>query len=289
MRAQPDKRKRPTNVQIAERDIELFDALYKLGVMTRLQIQQYTDRHCVSEINRRLRKLYDTGHVDRRFLPRQFGSTPAVYMIGSKGTAILAGKDQAHSTIIERRRYRFKRISDNSLPHELMISEFACLLKGTFRRYSNCDLLAWECDEELVGKCNIIASGADLELKPDAYGSYHLHKTLYNFFLEADMGNEPISRINMKVEFYRSFKASGLFQNNFNRQAFRLLIVTNSGSRAKNICQSLPVSNDLKIFVGNIDAMRIDPLLAPLWLVPGHSKAVSLHSAAALSIEGGDL
>ena len=138
-------------------------------------------------------------------------------MIGSKGMAILAGEDKSHTKIAERRRYRFKRISDNLLPHELMISECACLLKSTFRRYPNCDLLTWRFDEEIVGQCNMITSGADVELKPDAYGSYHLHKTIYNFFLEADMGNEPISRINKKVELYRSFKASGLFQNNFNR------------------------------------------------------------------------
>ncbi len=288
MRAKPDKRKKTPKVIITDRDVELFDALRQHGVMTRVQIQEYFDWDCVSDVNRRLRKLYDARYIDRRFLPRKFGPTPAVYMIGNEGTKTLACEKRFKVATFNRRRHRFMNISDNFLPHELLITDFACLLKSTFRRYLDCGLYNWECDEEIVRRCNVVEGGADLELKPDAYGSYHLHKMLYNFFLEADLGTESMSRIKKKIELYRSFKGSGLFSKNFKRKAFRLFIVTNSGIRARNICQSLPSVDDLKIYIANIEAIRIDPLFAPVWLMMGDSVAQSLHLVADLNPNGGN-
>lgn len=287
MRAKPEKRQKLKRVILTERDTELFEALYSHGVMTRTHIQTYLDWDCVSDINRRLRKLYDAGFVDRRFLTRKFGPTPAVYMLGNEAVKLLGKQKDFKKADLNRRRYRFKKLSDNLLPHELLITDFACLLKSTLRRYSGCGLYKWECDEEIVDRCNIIEGGADVELKPDAYGSYHLHKTLFNFFLEADLGTESLSRIQKKVELYRSFKASGLFSDNFNKQAFRLFIVTNSGVRVRNISQSLPAVEDLKIYIANIEAIRIDPFLAPVWLMAGNARAQSLHLASALNMEGG--
>jgi len=287
MRANPEKRKKLKRVIPTERDIILFEALYRHGVMTRSQIQQYLGWDCVSDVNRRLRKLYDAGFVDRRFLPRKFGPTPAVYMPGNESIEPLIENGKCKKADVNRRRYRFNRLSDNLLPHELLITEFACLLKFTLRRYSGCGFQKWECDDEIVNRCNVIEGGADVELKPDAFGSYNLHKTLFNFFIEADLGTEPLSRIRKKVELYRSFKASGLFKVNFKRQAFRLFIVTNSGVRARNISQSLPQADDLKIYIANVDAIRIDLLLAPVWLMAGNSRAQSLHLASELNIEVG--
>jgi hypothetical protein len=208
-------------------------------------------------------------------------------MLGNEAVKLLGRQKDFKKTDLNKRRYRYKKLSDNLLPHELLITDFACLLKSTLRRYFGCGLYKWECDEEIVDRCNVIEGGADVELKPDAYGSYHLHKTLFNFFLEADLGTESLSRIHKKVELYRSFKASRLFSDNFNRKAFRLFIVTNSGARARNISQSLPAVEDLRIYIANMEAIRIDPFLAPVWLVAGNARAQSLHIASALHMEGG--
>ena len=286
-RAKPHKRSNSPKVVITERDLELFTVVYRHGVMTRTNIQDYFGWDCVSDVNRRLRKLFDAGYLDRRFLPRTFGPTPAVYLIGNEGAKLLVESNKIAANTINRLRYRFRNMSDNLLPHELLITDFACLLKSSFRRYPVCGLQDWRSDEEIVGRCNVIEGGADIELKPDAYGSYNLHKTLFNFFLEADLGTEPISRILKKVELYRSFKASGLFNKAFNRRAFRLFIVTNSGTRTRNISQAIPVADDLKIYVANIEAIRIDPLFAPVWLMAGDSTAQALHLAAELDPVGG--
>jgi len=287
MRAKPDKRRKSPKVITTDRDVELFEALWRHGVMTRSQVQVYFGWDCVSDINRRLRKLFDAGYVDRRFQARKFGPTSAVYLLGNDGVKVLAAEKGINATVLNRRRYRFKNISDHLLPHELLISDFACLLRIALARYPGCGLHGWKYDEQIVELCNVIEDGADLELKPDAYGSYHLNKMLYNFFLEADLGTEPLSRIKRKVELYRSFKASGLFHKNFNWKAFRLFIVTNSSGRVRNISLAMPIVDDLKVFTGNIEAMRIDPLFAPVWMMSGGSKAVPLHSAADLGAGDG--
>jgi hypothetical protein len=286
-RAKPHKRSKSPKVVITERDLELFTAVFRHGVMTRTNIQDYFGWDCVSDVNRRLRKLFDAGYLDRRFLPRTFGPTPAVYLIGNEGAKLLVESTKIAANTINRRRYRFRNMSDNLLPHELLITDFACLLKSTFRRYPGCGLQNWKSDEEIVGLCNVIEGGADIELKPDAYGSYNLHKTLFNFFLEADLGTEPISRLLKKVELYRSFKGSGVFNRAFDRQAFRLFIVTNSDTRARNISRSLPIVSDLRIFISCMEAIRVDPIFAPVWFMAGDSTARPLHLAAALNPAGG--
>jgi len=288
-RAKPHKRSKTPRVVVTDRDIELFKAVYKHGAMTRTNIQDYFGWDCVSDVNRRLRKLFDAGYIDRRFLPRTFGPTPAVYLIGNEGVKILAVSTNFATNIVNHRRYRFKNMSDNLLPHELLITGFACLLKSSFRRYSGCALQGWKSDEDIIGQCNVVEGGADIELKPDAYGSYNLHRTLFNFFLEADLGTEPISRIQKKVGLYRSFKASGLFNKAFDRQAFRLFIVTNSSTRARNISRSLPIVSDLRIFISSIEAIRVDPLFAPVWLMAGDSTARPPHLATELRAVGGSV
>ena len=286
MRAKPNKRRLSRKVILTERDIELFGALWSFGVLTRNQIQQYFDWKCVSDINRRLRKLFDAGYLDRRFLARQFGTTPAVYVLGNESTTIVAKEKKLDLSLVNRRRYRFRNLSDNLLPHELLISEFGCLLENVFRRYAGSELHDWKNDEEIAGICNTIEEVADRALKPDAYGVYHLNKTLFNFFLEADLGTEPLSRIKYKVELYRSFKTSGLFERNFGRQAFRLIFITTSGIRARNISQAIPATDDLKIFIGNIDAVRSDPIFAPVWMIPGKSRAIPLNDSPGSFIRG---
>lgn len=287
MRAVPQNRSKSPRIVVNERDADLFMALHRHGVMTRSNIQDYFGWDCVSDVNRRLRRLFDGGYLDRRFLPRQFGPTPAVYLIGNEGVKFLAESKKAPAGDLNRRRYRFKNLSDNLLPHELLITDFACLLKSSFRRYPGCGLQDWKSDEEIIGQCNVIEGSADIELKPDAYGSYHLHRTLFNFFLEADLGTEPISRILKKVEVYRSFKASGLFTRTFGRRAFRLFVVTNSGVRASNISQALPSADDLKIYIANVGEIRMDLLFAPVWLMTGQGKAQPLHLAIDLAPGGG--
>jgi len=286
-RAKPNRRARPPRVVITERDTELFRAVYQHGVMTRTNVQDYFGWDCVSDVNRRLRKFFDAGYLDRRFLPRTFGPTPAVYLIGNEGAKLLVDSTKIAANTLNRRRYRFKNMSDNLLPHELLITDFACLLKSSFRRYPGCELQDWKSDEEVLGKCNNIEGGADIELKPDAYGSYHLHRTLFNFFLEADLSTEPISRLQKKVELYRSFKGSGLFNKAFDRKAFRLFIVTNSDTRARNISRSLPIVSDLRIFISCIEVISVDPIFAPVWLMAGDSTARALHLAATLNPAGG--
>jgi len=287
MRTEPNRRRKPSRVVITERDIDLFQALHLYGVMTRQQIQDCFGWNCVSDVNRRMRKLFDAGFLDRRFVPRKFGATPAVYLIGNEGVKILLEHRRGDVKSINRRRYRFKNISDSFLGHELLITEFACLLRSVFRRYRDCELREWLCDDQLADKCNVVESGADVLLKPDAFGSYHLHKGLFNIFLEADLGTEPLTRIKKKVELYRSFKASGLFEKNFNRKYFGVFIVANSDARAANITKSLPITSDLKVFVGNIETIRIDPLFAPVWFQIGHLQRVAIHSTSNLATVGG--
>jgi len=277
MRAKPTIRRKSRKVVLTERDMILFDALLKFGFMTRDQIQSYFDWACVSDINRRLRKLYDAEYVDRRFLPRTFGSTPAVYSLGSEGASVLVREQGCEEQELNRRRHRSRKLSDNRLPHELLITEFACLLRAATARYPSCGLIDWRYDDLVAEKCNAVESVADRQLKPDAFGSYHIGRSMYNFFLEADLGTESLPRIQKKVELYRAFKSSGHFQANFGKNAFRLLIVTNSRKRSINISKLLTGSPDLKIFVGAVEELRIDPLFGSVWRVPTSSSTSPQH------------
>lgn len=282
MRRDPSTRRQLRKVIITERDQRLCELLHSLGAMTRAHIQDCFEWSCVSDVNRRLRLLYDAGYLDRRLLPRTSGQAPAVYLLGREGAKLVTSGPKLAGQSVVRRRHRFKNMSDSLLPHELLIAEFYCLLIATFRRYQGCDMREWRCDEQILHLCNRFDEGADVELKPDAYGSYHLLNLVFNFFLEADRGTESLSRLRKKVELYRAFKASGLFQKNFERKAFRLLFVSQSTTRARNIARALPQAPDLKVFSGCIDDLRIDSLFGPVWFPAGSQEAQPLHHPAEL-------
>jgi hypothetical protein len=279
---------RQRGVTLTTRDTELLEALARFGVLERSHIQSCLEWNCVSDVNRRLMKLFAARYLDRRFLPPRFGLTPAAYFLGERGVEKLATNRQMDLSALNRRRFRLRNMSDGLLLHEILISEFGCALQSSLTRHQEADLLEWHYDEELVGLCNVVEKSSDIALKPDGYGIYQVNGRRYQFFLEADRGTEPLSRIREKVNLYRSLKISGLFKENFGCDAFRVYFVTEAEGRALSIAEAVSPVCEFRLYIGRIGALRVEPLFSSVWVEPGSLQKVRLHDAGSAAPKEAD-
>lgn len=257
---------RLSRVAITDRDREILKFVSDSGVTTRPLLQIARSWNCVSDINRRLRKLVLAGFLD--CLPQHhLPGVPPIYRLGKQGVAELSQQSGIDPECIERRRRQYHGLNESMLRHELLVAEFGCRLRRALTAAPDSGLIEWRHADELPALCNPGAGIGNTVLKPDAYVSFHVGQIRINCFLEADCGTESLRRISDKVEQYRIFKEDGLFAERFRAKAFRLLILTLSERRAENIRRQLQETPGVKTFITNIAAIRTDLLFAPVWFL----------------------
>lgn len=276
--------RRLTQIVVTDRDVEILKLVFRFGVVTRPLLQIALSWKCVSDINRRLRKLVAAGFLDCRpelHLP----GVPPVYRLGKPGVVLLSQHSGIDPECIERRRRQYHGLSSSFLRHELLIAEFGCRLRHALTTAPESGLVEWRNTDELPALCNPGVGIGNILLKPDAYASFHIGQVKINAFLEADCGSESLRRLSDKVEQYRIFKENGLFVERFRAKAFRLLILTLSSRRAENIRRQLKETSGVKVFITDIAAIKADLLFAPVWsLLDG---SASHQTQALVSGRGG--
>ena len=258
--------RRLPQVVLTDRDREILKLVSGFGVITRPLLQIALSWSCVSDINRRLRKLVAARFLDCRpelHLP----GVPPIYRLGNLGVVQLSQQLDIIADIIEHRRRHYHGLSDSLLRHELLVAEFGCRLRHALMAAPESGLIEWRQADVLPALCNPGAGIGDTVLKPDAYASFHVGQIRINGFLEADCGTESLRRISEKVAQYRIFKEDGLFAERFRAKAFRLLILTLSERRAENIRRQLKETPGVKTFITNIAAITTDLLFAPVWFL----------------------
>jgi len=268
-------KRKSTGVVLTQRDLGIFKLLESIVVITRKSLQLFFEWQCTSDVNRRLSKLVEAGYLKRRFLPSHSGNGPAIYLLGPAG--INEVQPPHGGELLIRRSQRIKKVAESQLRHELELSGFACRILKALQLGPDSGFLQWKAEDEIREMCNLQDEVGDVDLKPDAFLSYLVNQLQYNAFLEIDLGTEPLRRIAKKLHYYQAFRASGLFQSRFEQRAFRLLIVTNSTARMRNIAQLLFPCADLKVFVGTLSVTVEDLLFNPCWLSPGATREVALH------------
>ena len=279
MRSSRNLRRIRRGFVFTERDRVILRLVHDHRFLTRSHLQRLLDWKCTSRINLRLRALFDAQFLDRRFVPVLRGSSPAVYIIGKSAVATLSGESGVSESRLERHRHQDKRYSDAFMRHALAVSELAVAMRAVTHDESNVRWLTWLNDRTLIEECNGSVAVNGNTLKPDGYGRYAISDKVYNFFLELDTGSESISRIRRKLEYYRSFLASGAFRDRFGMRAFRVLIVTLTKRRAQSLVRALNGPERPRTWIGELAVVVKSPLFASAWYPVGRLQKVSLHDA----------
>lgn|GEM_PF-3222278 len=273
-RAMPNKRREPARFVLMPRDKEIIRAVFRHRFLTRDQLQRVIGWDCLPKVNSRLRKLYDSGYLNRRFLPVQYGSPPAIYTLGPAGIAEIKQTQDQTIKHIRRNSRQDRRMSDRLLHHTLATSEFVTVMIDAARRTKSVKWFPWLSDRSVL----LSMQSFFQRIKPDGLLSYEFDGRRFNFFVEVDTGSESHRRILKKLEEYHRLIESKVLGEKFpGLTRFAVLIVTLTQNRAHSLSQSLKPSPSPPVLIGSLPQLEKDPFFGQAWRQPGRTNPMPLH------------
>jgi hypothetical protein len=211
-RWQRDKDPKPMILQ--PRDIEIMNAIYEFGFMTRDQIQRLLDFNCTTKANIRLRKLFDHAFLARRFLPISRGSSKALYFLGPKGVPIVCEQNGGNPGEIKRRQSNLFERKDLFFSHDLLVNEIRLAVCRAMNR-NGLKLDKWMNAAKCLQEYGVFDPGSNRELKktfrPDGYFRYFYQEKIFGCFLEFDRSTMSNGRFQSKIQSYLEYAQSGFW------------------------------------------------------------------------------
>ena len=247
-------------LEITDRDIEILDHVYRHRFLRTTHIASLVggSTQC---IQRRLRRLYDKGCVDRpegKRLDCSSGNNhPMIYAIGDKGASELL-KRRYIGYNPGRWRDKNREVKEHHINHELLVAdvmvavELACRKCGAIRLVREDEIL-YRAPAATQDKRNPFQIGATIEHNREKryktqtadalFGLHFLEEDeVAYFFLEADRATMPIRRRTLGPSsifkkfliYYMWWQGKG-HESAFNMSAFRVLFVTEGQERSRNM------------------------------------------------------
>jgi len=230
-------------IQLQERDLDIMILACDYRIIDSEQLGLLIGcSHQV--IQRRLRKLYHHGYLDRPisqviFSNPLLGQQKMVYSIGDKGRDLLAEK----AGIENNTAYSHKGIGERYIQHTLLISHFRTCLTLALRGKSDAKLLFWM--RENVNKLkdrvyeDISGKKRRLPVVPDGYFCIEDAGGRMYFFLEADRSTMSLTRFLTKMRAYWLWWRQGGAKKRFGIDNFRVLTLTTSKQRRDNLVRTV--------------------------------------------------
>lgn len=151
----------------------------------------------------RLRQLHTLGLLDRfRFARLDGGSQPWHWVLGLHGARFTAAATGRPTPTPRTHRDQVVRLAASPrLPHLLATNEFFVRLAHTARTDHRTRLDRWWSERT--------ATARFLRIRPDGHGLWTTRGRTVGWFLECDMGTEPLTRVVAKLAAYERLAASG--------------------------------------------------------------------------------
>ncbi|MBI1280114.1 MAG: hypothetical protein GC179_18440 [Anaerolineaceae bacterium] len=232
--------KRPPKMWLMPRDLEVLKAVYEYRALTHTQLTHLVfENNHPSIATKRLYMLYHNGYLERLFLPARGGVavSPTVYLLGEKGAQELSLRGEYLNFYWAKDHLK---VGTLFLSHSLAISEFR--LKMTLAcRAAGIPIVEWRGERELkkdYDKVTVTSpSGVtrSLPIIPDSYFVLETAKGKRHLVLELDRGTMEGKRFRAKVEGYTEYFKSGAYKERFGTKSLRVLTVTESQRRMKNL------------------------------------------------------
>jgi len=228
-----------TGFTMVSGDIEIFKLLYEYRLLRREHISVLTGRD-PKRVHRRLRKLFGLGYLSRIVLPQQ----KHIYAVGKAAQPVLVEEGTADPELLDSR-LRYHELKPFFLNHEMAIVDFHVTL-ALATRENVLRLVSWREGNALYDSVTVRMKNesAKLPIRPDAFftiedlrrpaGANHA-----NFFLEADRATtRDHGRFMQKLRAYWHYLEQGLHERKFAIKHFRVLTVTKTRERAKNLAKA---------------------------------------------------
>jgi len=213
--AQPDRfAERYGNFTFTARDFEILDLIYRYRYLEARHVRALI-HGSGQQIGRRLQGLFHNQYI-RRYVPRlrmrsdlDPGAPLLAYGLELRGAralqshrAHLAAESAAEPELVRWRKDHTRR-TEWFVEHQLMISNFHCVLELALRETPSVELLGW--DQSKKSWLRVPVPGERnrfLRVAPDARFSLRQAGQVRYFFLEMDRSTEEHSRLLRKFQDY---------------------------------------------------------------------------------------
>lgn len=215
-------------------DIEILGLVFDHRFLRRHQLSALTRRH-PKRLHRRLSKLEDRGYLTTVRLPQQ----KYIYGLGRAGIQVLVEQGRSEIELLDGR-LRTHELTDLFLKHEMMVVDIHVRL--TLASNGAVRLAAWREGRELYDSVMAVdPKGSNrLPVRPDAFFTLLDSRrpegaNRANYMLEADRSTTSQARFQEKLRAYWAYIEQGRHEKKFGIKRFRVLTVTLTEARAKNL------------------------------------------------------
>ena len=228
-----------SRVIIQPRDRRLREHLEVVGVIDREQATQLAPFGSVARANARLLQLTRAGYLRRTFTGTINGGRKAVYRL--PGGRRARGRDQ--------------------LEHELSVSDLYC---------------AFRSHPAFVGWRRLTEPLAPTQVIPDGLALVRSGSGVLPMLIEVDRGTETLGVIDRKVSSYVALALSGEAERVLGYPRFRVLLVTTSERRLRNIAVRIARRTRRLFFLSTQEMIKTQGAWSPVWIRPGGDSRLPL-------------
>ena len=263
-------------MRLMERDIQVLLAVHDYRVLRRDQLQSllFPSRNTANE---RLKRLYQHGFLERRWLPVEYGRgmSQAVYLLGRRGADLIAeceGMEQGDPGW----KAGHNQVSSLFLQHTLMINDVRIAITLAARE-AGYGVEKWMGESELkaIGEQVYITTAGgrsrQVAVIPDGYLVLNLGYRRAHFFLEIDRGTVSSRRWRERIQAYLRYVGCGKYATRFGTRSLRVLTVATGERRVANLKRVTEDAGGRALFwfttLEKVTSVRV--LEQPVWTVAG--------------------
>ncbi|SYZ73747.1 hypothetical protein TRIP_C60017 [Candidatus Zixiibacteriota bacterium] len=224
-------------IQITERDKNILLKVFDYRILSAEQINRLLFSS-ISRARKRLFQLWQHAYLNRVVMPTRMGdgSSAFFYTLSKIGAKLLINK--WHYDLEPNTR---SKISLQHSIHTSGINNFRISLELAVKLFDDLQLSFWKQGRGLKMVVDIIGKAGFLKVPiiPDAFFGLNLSGRDFYYFLEIDQGTTDLTRIRQKFKAYLSLWSK---KENFVKlgiHSFRVIYITNSERRLKNMLQNL--------------------------------------------------
>ena len=230
---------------LQERDIRLLRELSVMRIVDREQAKCVGGFGSTTRANARLLGLTRAGLLRRFFIGTPARGMKALYTLTREGEKLSGGAQPGL-----RRRGNEVLVADFFVAHQLRVNDLYCLLKYQPIPFPETRFLRW------VSFRAPIEDGRSLV--PDGYVEIAQREKVLAAFLEVDLGTEPRSVWQKKVEEYVSYAVGGRAAKDFGSAQFRVLAITNAEARLASLRSATAALTEKIFWFTTFDAIKRD-------------------------------
>jgi hypothetical protein len=251
--AQPDRyAERYGNFTFTARDFEILDLIYRYRYLEARHVRALI-HGSGQQVTRRLQGLFHNQYI-RRYVPRlrmrpdlDPGATLMAYGLERRGARALQAHrarlavERAGEPELVRWRKDYTRRTEWFLEHQLMISNFRCVLELALRGTPAVELIHWDQGQDTWLRVPIPGERTRfVRVAPDARFSLREAGQIRNFYLETDRSTEEHSQLLRKfVGYWWYLQSSAYQQAHPHPRRVNVLFVTTGYQRMLNMMETL--------------------------------------------------